>query len=255
MNNFENNFIVKTFDESTGKLMEKNFLSKIDDKKYVKNLEEKLADLFIIKKYPEFKQKKDAIGLLLEYKRRSPKRYEELREEQAGDIKKFIEERILKNRHKFLSELDIEEQFKIIEKSQPKNSDPNEPVTNFADDLHATIVREMGISYEDLEYYTAVDSHLDFKGVDAFFNFRYKDEKGRNKKIRICIDVTRNSREGKMKQEEDRHLAGGSSLTDLVIYSETEKYNRSEKNDKDLINDSAIKIINLIKEKIKNNKN
>jgi hypothetical protein len=156
MANFEDNFLMHTFNENSGNLLEKNLLATIDDNTYKKNLQEKLEEIFIIKNYSTFKSSNDPIGLLLELKKRNPEKYQELKNDYASEIKKFIEERVSKNRHKFLNELSLEEQLKIIEKSQPKNSDPTEPMTSFADDLHATIVDELGMEYEDLEYYTAV---------------------------------------------------------------------------------------------------
>ncbi len=250
MANFEDNFLMHTFNENSGNLLEKNLLATIDDNAYKKNLQEKLEEIFITKNYSTFKSSNDPIGLLLELKKRNPEKYQELKSDYASEIKKFIEERVSKNRHKFLNELSLEEQFKIIEKSQPKNSDPSEPLTGFADDLHATIVEELDIDYENLEYYTAVNSHLDYCGVDAFLKFKYSDPKGKEKEIRICLDITKNSVGGKMEQQKEKSRAGAKSLSDIVIFSENENYSRKRIEDKELIEKTAKEIIKIYKQKI-----
>ncbi|HOZ53463.1 MAG TPA: hypothetical protein PK142_02175 [bacterium] len=250
MANFEDNFLMHTFNENSGNLLEKNLLATIDDNNYKKNLQEKLEEVFITQNYSTFKSSNDPVGLLLELKKRSPEKYQELKKEHASEIKNFIEERISKNRHKFLNELSVEEQFKIIEKSQPKNSDPTEPMTSFADDLHATIVDELGIDYENLEYYTAVNSHLDYCGVDAFLKFKYLDSKGKEKETRICLDITKNSMAGKMEQQKEKARAGGKSLSDIVVFAENENYSRKRPEDHDLMEKTAKEIIKIYKQKI-----
>jgi len=253
MNNFEDNFLMHTFNENSGNLLEKNLLATIDDRKYKKNLQEKLEEIFIAESYSVFKNSNDPVGLLLKLKRRDPQKYKELKEESSQKIKKFIEDRVSQNRHKFLKELSLEEQFKIIEKSQPNNSDPSEPLTNFADDLHATIVDELGIEYEDLEYYTAVNSHLDYSGVDAFLKFKYLDTEKKEKEIRICLDVTKNSVAGKIEQQKEKARAGGTSLSDIVIFTENENYSRKRLEDQELIKKTAKKIIEIYQQKMEGN--
>lgn len=250
MSNFEDKFLRDTFNEQSGNILEKSFLATIDDNKYIKNIQEKLEEIFITKNYSVFKNSNDPVGLLLELKKRNPQQYQELKNENLKEVKKFIEERVSKNRHKFLQELSLEEQFKIIEKSQAKNSDPTEPLTDFADDLHATIAQNLDIDYSDIEYYTAVKSHLDFSGVDAFLKFKYLDQNGQEKKIRVCLDISGNSAAGKAEQEKAKNKSGAKSLSDLIIFSEHEQYNR--KRDKNLIKETAQKIIEIYKEKIKN---
>jgi hypothetical protein len=251
MSNFEDKFLRDTFGERGGQILEKNLCGPIDNNKYVKNIQEKLEEIFIIKNYSIFKTSNDPVGLLLELKKRDPQKYQELKDENSQEIKKFIEERVLKNRHRFLKELSLEEQFKIIEKSQPKNSDPSEPLTNFADDLHATMVKELDIDYEDLEYYTAVNSHLDFSGVDAFFKFKYLDSRGKEKYIRICLDVTKNTVVGKRQQEKDKILFGANSYSDLVVFAENENYLRKRPEDQALMETTAKKIIEIYQQKRK----
>lgn len=77
----------------------------------------------------------------------------------------------------------------VIKRYQPEGSDPSDPEAGFANDLHATVAELLGIEdYENLRFYTAVGTLIDFKnGVDAFMEL---DHEGRT--YFVTLDVTAN---------------------------------------------------------------
>ena len=77
---------------------------------------------------------------------------------------------------------------KAVESMQPWK-DPSDPTPEFANDLHATIADMLKLEdYKNLEFYTAVGSHLDiYFGQDAFFKCKLGDQE-----IIVTLDLTAN---------------------------------------------------------------
>lgn len=261
-------------EEREGRLVERGCLGRINKDDYQKNIERELYSYYIKKidenlddyfnDYLDQNPDNNSYSFLLEIQKENPARIEQLKKVQQR-VKKIMNERVLGERLRFLKQIEIEDQFKIVEKSQGEDFEPSEPKTKFAYDLHATIADKLNLeNFEDLEYYTSVETHLDNCGVDAFFKFKYQDEKGREKFIRVCFDITTNTPEEKRKQEIDKRRAGETILTDLILFltnDEIEKIkeiytNRNKKEEKSderfqkmrkeyefILNDSANKII------------
>lgn len=237
------------FNEREGQLAEKAYLGGIDENSYVKNFTQKLEEALIIES-EYFKDKNDPIGFLLELKETHPDLYQSLREEKAETINSFVTERIKKNRFKSVNKVSLRDQFNVIEKSQAKDSDPTEPTTNFANDLHATIVEGLDCEYEDVQYYSAVGTHLDYRGIDAFFKIKYIDWAGKKRKMRVTFDFTIASIEAKKQQQRDKIDSGAKNLNDMVIYAENNNYDRKRNEDAMLVKESAKQIINIYKRKV-----
>lgn len=107
----------------------------------------------------------------------------------------------------------------MIKRHQPW-SDPTDPEPRFANDLHATVFNDLGLSAEDVRFYTAVGSSLDHHhGVDAFF------EIGGGKQVDIVtLDVTINeSKDEDAKADVTFHLPpeGLDPKLDKQAYLET----------------------------------
>ncbi|MDD4819185.1 MAG: hypothetical protein PHH27_03375, partial [Candidatus Colwellbacteria bacterium] len=260
--------------------VEKGCLGGINKKDYQENVERDLYSFYIKKinqdlddyfnDYMDQNPDKDPYSFLLEIQKENPARLEELKRIQQR-VKKIMDERVRSERLRFLGQIEIEDQFKIVEESQGEDFEPSEPKTKFAYDLHATIAEKLNLdNFEDLEYYTAVGTHLDNCGVDAFFKFKYQDEKGEEKFIRVCFDITINTPEGKRRQETEKRRAGETILTDLVLFLShdeietikelySNRNKKEEKNDvrfqkmrreyKFILNDFANKIINQYKKR------
>ncbi len=227
-NKWENQIIGKIFKEQKGQIMERGCLGSISENDYQEEIEKDLYSFFIKKidsnldkelKNHLLKKDKDAIcSFILEVKKNNPEKLENLKDV-SELVKRTMDSKVKKNRHKFLNEIDIEKQFKIIEKSQGNNFEPSEPRTDFIYDLHAIIVDKLGLEdFSDLEYYTAINTHLDNCGVDGFFKLKYRDEEGHQKFIRACFDLTSNTPENKRKQQEEKRGFGAKSLTDITIF-------------------------------------
>lgn len=154
-----------------------------------------------------------------------------------------------------MKELGSEKLFEVVKRSQFKNFDPCDPPTHFANDLHASIVEEMGVDYSSLEYYPATSSHLDYTGVDAFFIFKYIDEDLKEKRIRVCIDLSGDTFINKNEKLQEKIKPGAKSLSDLILFVEKEDYSRKREDDKKNIKDFSKKIIKVINEKIEKEKN
>ncbi len=262
-------------EEKEGKLVERGCLGRIDKKAYQKNIERELYSYYIKKidqdlddyfnDYLDQNPKNDPYSFLLEIQKENPARLEQLKTIKQK-VKKTMDERVRGERLRFLKEFEIEDQFKIVEESQGEDFEPSEPKTKFAYDLHATIAENLDLEdFEDLEYYTAVNTHLDNCGVDAFFKFKNKSEQGEKQPIRVCFDITTNTPEEKRNQEIDKRRAGEKILTDLVLFLTNEELEtikelytnrnrREEKNDARfqkmrkeydfILNDFSNKIIN-----------
>lgn len=245
----EERFFNTTFNEREGQIAEKAYLGTINDKSYVENFTQKLEEALIAGSN-EFKDKNDPIGFLLELKESHPEMYQELREQNLETIEAFVKNRIKENRFRAVNEVKLRDQFNIIEKSQGKDYDPSDPKTDFANDLHATIVEELGCEYEDVQYYSAIGTHLDYQGVDAFFKIKYIDWAGKKRKMRVTFDFTTASVEAKKQQQKDKKESGAKGLNDMVIYAENDRYNRKRNEDIMLVKESAKQIINIYKRKV-----
>lgn len=79
---------------------------------------------------------------------------------------------------------------KLVQKEYTEEEDvsPSNPKERFSNDLHATIMEELGIeNSEDIKFYSSVKTPLDIKhGVDSFFEIKTKN-KANNL---ITIDVS-----------------------------------------------------------------
>lgn len=228
-NSWEDRIIGNIFkNEQQGKLIERGCLSVVSKKKYEQGIEKNLYKSFIKKidfnlyeyfdDYSEQNPDKNFASFMQEIERDNPSRIADL-EEIDKIVKKIIEERVVGERYRYLKDLKIEDQFDIIEKSQGQDFEPSEPKTDFANDLHATIAEELKLeNFDDLEYYTAINTHLDNCGVDGFFKFKYQNEKGEEMSIRVCFDLTTNTPEEKNKQFLDKKRAGEKILTDVTLF-------------------------------------
>jgi len=91
--------------------------------------------------------------------------------------------------------ISLEKSLALAKEAQPEDSDPTEPTPRFASDLYAYVAEELGLKKEDdfkkLRFYTAVRSHADQRGVDAFFELDTARET-----IFVTLDVTGNPRKG-----------------------------------------------------------
>lgn len=59
-----------------------------------------------------------------------------------------------------------------VKASQPKNWDPHDPSTPVSNDLHALVVDLLDEEYDNVSFFTAVGSPLDYyHGVDAFIEY------------------------------------------------------------------------------------
>jgi len=228
-NLFEDKILGKIFkDQQQGKLIERGCLSAVDKKDYEKEIEMDLYRVFIKKidfnlceyfdDYFEQNPDKNFESFMQEIRKDNPSRIEALKKINEM-VKKIIIERVKGERYRYIADLEIEDQFNIVEKSQGQNFEPSEPKTDFAYDLHATIAEELQLeNFDDLEYYTAVNTHLDNCGVDGFFKFKYQNEQGEENFIRVCFDLTTNTPEEKNKQFLDKKRAGEKMLTDITLF-------------------------------------
>lgn len=238
------------FENKKGVEQEINYLGSINNRKYVENVENKLTDFLATEYLINNKSCKDPKSFLSWIKLEKKEMFERLKSEIKPKLQMVMENRVVKNRHIFLREISENDQFEIIERSQLGNFDPCDPATDFANNLHATIVDEMGAEYSDLEYYPARGSHLDYCGVDAFFKFYYLDENNKKNSIRICLDLTSNTLENKNQIRNEKIKNGGKSLTDITLFIEEENYDRKKEKNKKMIKDFSKDIIDLIGEKI-----
>ena len=215
-------------EEKRGKIIERACLGAINKEKYQNRLKDELYAYFIrirskslfamLEDFLEKNPEKTPYDFLLLIKKEGPQG-EEIADRVSFLTKKVVENKVVKNNHKFLNEIEVEQQLKIIEASQKDNSTPSEPENDFADDLHATIVEEMDIAdCSDLEYYTAVGSHLDYSGIDAFFKYKFINKNGEDDFVRVCLDLTIDSPESKARKIKGKERAGGKYLADNIIY-------------------------------------
>jgi len=93
--------------------------------------------------------------------------------------------------------LSYNEAKKIAKQNQPY--DPTDPEPDFANGLHATVAEKLGLDdYQDLGFYTAVGSVLDYlHGVDGFFEYKTKDKGA----IVVTMDITINPRKDSCKAD------------------------------------------------------
>ncbi|MFA5420583.1 MAG: hypothetical protein WC280_00970 [Patescibacteria group bacterium] len=247
----------------SGVELELNYLGNIKNGTYNKKTKEALYDVFIAEEF----SKSGSRGIvsannLVEVKKQRKALYEELKSHVESGVERVFNERVVKNRHKYLKEISIEDQFKIVEGSQV-NEDPSDPPTEFAGDLHATIASKMNLEdYSDLEYYSAVGSHLDYCGVDGFFKFKKTEKNGEPFSIRVAFDLTMDTEENKKNKINEKTRNGGKYLADIILYSKKESYREAKSNfdteedfkkgramDEKMINSFADKIIEAAKSK------
>lgn len=238
------------FENKRGVEQEINYLGSINNRRYVENIENKLTDFLAIEYLVKNKSCKNPKSFLSWIKLEKKEMFERLKGEISLKLKEIVESRVVKNRYIFLREISEEDQFEIIEKSQLRSFDACDPATDFANDLHATIVDEMGAEYSDLEYYPAQGSHLDYCGVDAFFKFYYLDDNNKKNFVRVCLDLTSNTLENKNQIRNEKNKNGGRSLTDVILFIEEENYDRKKEKNKEMIKNFSKSIIDLIGEKI-----
>jgi hypothetical protein len=120
--------------------------------------------------------------------------------------------------------------------------DPSDPCeVRFASDLHATLADKIGLEdYNDLRFYTAVGSQLDFKhGVDAFFevdmngktfvitldvsmNERKKDES--DIKADVLISMPGDGLDPKLKEDKEEYHKKLEEVSNEIIDAIEEKY-------------------------------
>jgi hypothetical protein len=137
-----------------------------------------------------------------------------------------------------LKKLSEDEQFEVVEKSQ-FGAGPSDLSTKFVNDLLAIIEEKLNIeNYSDLEYYTAVNSHLDFCGVDGFFKL-----KNNNKDIRVCFDITGNSEVNKHEQGREKIKVGGKSFNVVSLFVDGNKEDYNRKRDERMIEGFANKLV------------
>lgn len=238
-NNWENKILGKIFNEKEGKIVERGCLSVVNKKNYQQNTERSLYNFYIKKidfnlykyfnNYLEQNPNKNFESFLIEIQKENLNQIEQLKKTQ-GKVEKIMNERVRGERLRFLEEIEIEEQFKIVENSQGEDFEPSEPKTKFANDLHATIAERIELeNFEDLEYYTAIDTYLDNCGVDAFFKFKYQDKQGKEKFIRVCFDLTTNTPEGKTEQQTKKNEAREIILTDVVLFLSNDEVEKIKK--------------------------
>jgi hypothetical protein len=255
--------------EQRGKELETNCLGSINSKKY----KEKLAETMeLLKIYTSiiWKEKKeedpkariyfdfDNISMnavkekVLEKKRNDPEGYEKIKNEIKDKVRKKLNNS-MENKHHYL-DIPIEEQLKIVEKSQRNENDIFEPQQNFASDLHAHIAEELTPEdYSNLEYYTSVNSHLDWMGIDGFFKFKYKNKKGEEEQVRIPFDIcSKNEMIKRQEQSRKRALVSDSLSGDITILDMEgkEDYNRKNEEDQILMKIFTKRIIKEIKKQI-----
>lgn len=233
--------------ERKGAEIELNYLGSINNRKYIEEVEKNLYDFFVLKfiSNAKHKTKSDPEELLSRLKDEKINLYGEIKKEVKSKVDDIIENRVRKNRHIFLKELSEDEQFEVIEKSQ-FGADPSDPSTKFANDLHAVIAEKLKLEdYSDLEYYTAVNSHLDFCGVDGFFKLKNKD-----KNIRVCFDITGDSEFNKNEQRREKIRAGGRPFEAVLLSVDSNKEDYSRKRDRDIVENFANKIITEVKRQV-----
>lgn len=242
------------FEQRKGAEQEINYLGSIDGSKYAENVKNKLIDSFVIKNLAKsgrrkyYEAKKDWAWLKEE--KGDSDVVKRLLKDVTTNVDRVMNIKVIKNRHKYLYEISKEDQFRIIEKSQ-RGSDPSDPSTRFANDLHAEIIIKMKESdYSVLEYYTAQGTNLDYCGVDAFFKYMYIGKDGKRDFVRVCLDLTSNTWENKSILSKEKTMAGGESLTDVILFIEDENYDRSKEKNKKMRGDFAEQIIKVIKQKI-----
>lgn len=272
MNWYENK-LLERIDGGSGKIVEENYLGNIDSDLYVEKYKEIMFDpILAYKLYGKLTE--DPRAMLKHCKEHHPEQYKRYKKEYKDVIEKEILSRLGK-KGKFSSELYNDEQFEIVEKSQKQYNytrqnqdkdkddiDKNEefkdreydvardPEKKFANDLHATIMEKLDMGCEDLEYYSAVDTHLDYcGGIDAFFKFYFKNEQGETDFVRVSFDITINTEDKKREQLDAKGYTTISS--DLVVFVESENYRRSDDKAKKLIDKYSDEIIEIFKKRKK----
>lgn len=136
--------------------------------------------------------------------------------EYISKVRRQYSELFGKEYYSAFSEDDEKRAREAVEKMQPW-PDPSDPSPEFANDLHATLADKLGLEdYADLEFYTAVNSHLDlYFGQDAFFKIKIGD-----KEIIVSLDLTANPDKVSSKADVIIHVP-----SDYVV---SRKENRSE---------------------------
>ena len=242
------------FENKKGVEQEVNYLGVINNNLYLKNVKNALTDSLVVDYLDKNRVSRNPKDLLASMKRSNREALKEVVGNVSDDVERIMQDRIVNNRHIFLKEIDADDQYKIIEKSQGLDVDPCDPKTDFANDLHATIVEDMGADYSDLEYYSATGTHLDYCGVDAFFKFNFKNDNGEDNFVRVSIDLTSNSVENKAFSSAEKAKSGGRSFNDLILFINDETYDRKKQEHQNIVKEAAKKIIEKINTKIEASK-
>ena len=98
------------------------------------------------------------------------------------------------NKQEMARAIEKVKEFQPYRNSQDSESgvaDPSEPSLEFANQLHYTICKKLGLEhFSQLEFYTAVGSRLDSNGIDGFFEL-YLASGGR---LRVTFDGPHNQK-------------------------------------------------------------
>ena len=74
----------------------------------------------------------------------------------------------------------------LVRKAQP--FDPTDPEPDFANAVHATLFERLGLVADQVYFYTAVNSPLDYKGTDGWFEV-HRPNRGMTY---VTVDLTTN---------------------------------------------------------------
>jgi hypothetical protein len=255
--------------EQRGKELETNCIGFISSGKYKKELAKliEIAEIYKEIVFREEKEKNPKAEVVFdlqdfsieamkkkieETKENNPELYEKAKNNTKDVIIKKLDKSI-KNKNEELN-LPTEELIRIVEESQIREDGPINPSRPFASDLRTRIAEELELdNHTDLEFYTSTNSHLDWRGVDGFFKFKYKNQEGEADKIIVPFDIS--SKSELTKEEEKKggtRLISESLNGNIVILSmeNKENYDRDNKEDQYFIKDFTNKIIQEMKYKI-----
>jgi hypothetical protein len=254
------------FEEKAGKELEIECLDVISYDTYLKNIEKKIEQQITKAEIGKGRMEiEESLEMMKKLERESPDTYDYFKRNIVQAVRKRMSF-IKKYKHAFLNDFELEEQFEIIEGSQKKGFDPTYPSRKFSSDLHDYVNESwtkqeesedrtgIEIDYEeDLEFYTATNSHLDYSGVDAFFKLKYKNKKGEDDFVRVTFDISMLDEFGKQKQIDEKIKNGGKYLADVVLltYGKSD-YSRKDKEWTNYVKSFGSKIAEKLKDKIKN---
>jgi hypothetical protein len=211
--------------EKAGKELECNCLGFINDKKYLSLLKEKLELLELIKRnfgYYDHKnpEHKKYLKFFKRMKKENEEKYNDLRDEIADKINYRLA-KTMNNKHKYLiliEEDEVSELIEMVEESQINEGNKTEPNLLFARDLHEYLAQELNLEdYNNLEFHTSTNTHIDACSVDGWFKYSYKDDNGQERDIRIMFDLTSKTLEQKLKEYREKRREGGKILSNLIL--------------------------------------